>query len=227
MSRQLTLSLQPSPRCTFSSFVPGRNEELVERCRGLPEGFSITCIHGEPGSGRSHLLQATCHHHAGLDRRVAYLPLAVAPADAEMLSGLERYGVVALDDLESWLGFVPLERGLIGLYQALQQRNAALLFTSDRSPSELECAFDDLSSRLRGGQAFALEELEDHDKARVLRQRAAERGMLIDAAVMSYWMRRARRGFTGLLADLDRLDEASLSEQRRVTVPLVKQVLGL
>lgn len=226
-ARQLTLPFGPGQHASLANFVPGANAELVERCREPPRGFSAVAIHGAAGSGRSHLLQAVCRHHAGCGVRAAYLPLAGAPRAPGMVDGLERYELVAIDDLDRWLGAEDLERALIALYQALVAAGAALIFTSGTPPADLHCRFDDLASRLRAAQVFGLRELSDGDRARVLQERARARGFDVPRTVLRYWMTHGRRGLAGLLEDLDRLDEASLREHRRLTVPLVKRVLGL
>jgi DnaA family protein len=80
---------------------------------------------------------------------------------------------------------------------------------------------------LRAAETHRLRELDDRGKARVLAERARTRGIEVPRTVLDYWMSHSRRGLGELLADLEVLDTASLAEHRRVTVPLVKRVLGL
>ena len=59
--RQLALAISPPPAPTLDNFVPGENAELHARLRELAAGSlaeSIVYLWGEPGSGRSHLLNA-------------------------------------------------------------------------------------------------------------------------------------------------------------------------
>jgi len=67
--------------------------------------------------------------------------------------------------------------------------------------------------------------LDDQGRRDWLRQAAAARGMSIDDAVLDYLFRHYPRDLDGLLQVLDRLDRASLAEQRRITVPFVRSVL--
>jgi chromosomal replication initiation ATPase DnaA len=58
--RQLALGISPPPEPSLDNFVPGQNAELLARLRELKAGGlaeSIVYLWGEPGSGRSHLLQ--------------------------------------------------------------------------------------------------------------------------------------------------------------------------
>ena len=57
------------------------------------------------------------------------------------------------------------------------------------------------------------------------RVRAQERGFELPDETGRYLMSRYPRDLSSLFAVLDRLDQASLQAQRRLTVPFVKQVL--
>ena len=61
----------------------------------------------------------------------------------------------------------------------------------------------------------------------ILRQRAQTRGLELDDAVLDWLFRRVDRDLGTLTALLDRLDRASLAAQRRITVPFLRQTLGV
>ena len=59
--KQLALGISPPPQPTLDNFVPGANAELLARLRELQAGTyseSVLYLWGEPGSGKSHLLQS-------------------------------------------------------------------------------------------------------------------------------------------------------------------------
>jgi len=59
--KQLALGISPPPQPTLDNFVPGANAELLARLRELRAGRyreSVLYLWGEPGSGKSHLLDA-------------------------------------------------------------------------------------------------------------------------------------------------------------------------
>ena len=60
----------------------------------------------------------------------------------------------------------------------------------------------------------------------VLEERARRRGLALEPAALDWLLRRAGRDLAGLTALLDRLDQASLAAQRRLTVPFLREVLG-
>jgi DnaA family protein len=59
--RQLALGISPPPQPTLENFVPGPNAELLARLRDFRDGSCpeiVLYLWGEPGSGKTHLMQA-------------------------------------------------------------------------------------------------------------------------------------------------------------------------
>ncbi len=229
-SGQLGLSFPLSSRARFDSYVAGPNVEALRRVEGLSEGdgFAGCVIYGSAGSGRTHLLQAACHRRGGRGGRAAiYVPLADPAVDPASLEGLDALALVALDDVDAWLGGAEAELALLALYQGLQTAGGRLLVSAGAAPARLTFRYQDLGSRLRALPGYEIRSLGDADKARVLRRMATERGLDLTPAVLDFWLARSARNLPSLLAELDRLDQAAMAGQRRLTVPLVKEVLGL
>jgi DnaA family protein len=84
----------------------------------------------------------------------------------------------------------------------------------------------DLGSRLNGGLVLTLQPLAEPERIAALRLRAEQRGVELPEEVAMFLSRRLPRDMASLCAFLDELDEASLSAQRRLTIPFVRAVLG-
>jgi DnaA family protein len=230
-SGQLALRFPLVARSRFEDFLAGANGEAVATLRALAHStvsgrFRGILLAGASGTGKTHLLQAACRSLAGDPRGAIYLPLADPLLDAEALDGLERCALVALDDVEAWLGDPVRERVLLGLYQGMAAGDGALLVASQRGAAALATHYSDLLSRLRALQAYALAPLDDAGKASVLRRLAGERGLDLPQPVLDFWLARGERDLARLIEQFERLDAAALVEQRRVTIPLLKAVLG-
>ena len=94
-------------------------------------------------------------------------------------------------------------------------------------PGHLPLELPDLASRLASCTRFALKPLGDAERRDVLKARAAQRGFELDDAVLEFLFRRYPRDLGALLELLERLDHESLAQQRRVTVPFLRRIMGL
>lgn len=224
---QLALHFPPREQFKLDAFVAGGNAELVEQLGSLARGtgFRAVWLSGDSCTGKTHLLQGTCHAAAESGCTVAYVP--GRDASDESLRGLEGYDVVALDDLERVVGRRPGEEALLALYNGLLQRGASLILASTTPAAELALVLPDLASRLRAAQCFRLRVPDDGTVHEILRRIGARRGLELPDEVLRFLLLRSRRDLGALLQTLAALDDAAMAEQRRVTVPFVKSVLGL
>jgi DnaA family protein len=189
--------------------------------------FAGLWLWGATGSGVSHLLQASCQDHAERSRQVAYLPLARLPREPEILDGMDGYDLVAVDDVQSWATDPALEAALVGLYQGLFARQRRLLVGAQAPVADSTFGLADLTSRLAGLAGYHVQPLDDDGKAQLLRRLAAARGLELTDRVLRFWLARSNRAVDRLLDQFERVDRAAMSAQRTVTIPLLKDVLGL
>jgi DnaA family protein len=192
------------------------------RAQAAGSGEAVIYLHGARGSGKSHLLQASCHL-AGRDAQ--YLPLAELGGYAaqDVLQGMEALRLVCLDDLHAVLGREDWELALFNLYNLARERGCRLLLAADAAPRALALG---LRSRLAWAGVFQLNPASDEQKAAILVFRAAQRGLALGPEVANYIVSRAPRDMEALLALLDDLDHASLVEKRPLSIPFTKRVLG-
>ena len=217
--KQIPLGLTPDPAQRFDSFVAGANAAVLEHLRALTLPAAPVYLWGPPGSGKTHLLRAMVgerEHHG--ERAAWFTATDATPWDLD-----EAWSLIVFDDCER--------------YDALQQQAAFSLFVqasvlglkiaaAGRVPPVDLPVREDLRTRLGWGHVFALQPLaEDHVRA-VLRREADRRGVFLSDEVMGYLLTRFARDLKHLMALLDRLDGFALSQQRAVTVPLLKRMLS-
>jgi ATPase involved in DNA replication initiation len=213
MNQQLPLGVHLPQPARFEDFVTGSaGEEALAAVRRLAAGASgRLLLVGAPGSGKSHLLQATTRAAAG----ALYLPLADLRADD--LACLPDDTLLCLDDVES---VFPREASAQALMRLLDRPAAGrLLLASRAAPSHAPA---DLATRLGACLRYALPPLDEDGQCEALRRRAAGRGIELPREVGLYLIRRLPRSLPRLLEALDALDRASLSAQRRLTIPFVQ-----
>ncbi len=213
----------------FANYCPGDNRPAVAALRAAAEGAGerFVTLWGGAGLGKSHLLQAACEAAARQGRRGAYLPLAeLAALSPAVLEGLEGLDLVCVDDLQAVAGEAAWEEALFHLYNRLREADGSLIAAADASPAGLPLRLPDLTSRLAWGPVYRLQPLGDADRAAALQARAAGRGLQLPDEVAAYLLRHCARDLPSLYALLDRLDQASLAEQRRLTIPFVRGLIG-
>jgi DnaA family protein len=227
-AHQLTIPLVQRVLHRFENFHTGTNAELISRLRDLAEtGDSLGIwITGEAGAGKTHLLEASCQAAEQIGRRAIYAPLGELPADNRVLESLEA-DLIALDDVDAWLGDEALETALMALYQDQLQSGGQLLVASPRGARQLAFALPDLASRFRALPGYRLLPPDDQGLREILTAAAHRQGLTLTEPVLDYWLHRAVRSLPVLLGQLKLLDEQALAEQRAVTIPLIKETLSL
>lgn len=226
---QLPLGLALRDSARFDGFFPGPNREAVDSLQlaAAGQGESLVFIAGPAGTGKTHLLQAACHYAAGFGRAVTYLPMQeLSGMLPDALEGMERMDLVCLDDVQLLAGQASREHALFDLFNRLREAGGTLLVAGERRPDLTGFGLPDLASRLGWGVTYVLRPLSDTDMLAALSQRAAGRGLELPEETASFLLKRIPRDPASVFDLLERLDTASMIEQRRLTVPFVKTVLA-
>ncbi|HJW45476.1 MAG TPA: DnaA regulatory inactivator Hda [Lysobacter sp.] len=233
---QLPLALRYPPDQRLDAFVRapvGALEQLRALAEETPTGSPVSApdalyVAGPAGVGKTHLLLATCAAADAAGRRAAYLPLVAAAGRLrDALQALEGNDLIALDGLDVIAGNREDEVALFDAHNRARAAGVALVYAAREIPDALGLALPDLRSRLGQCTRITLAPLDDDGRREVLQQRAQRRGLVLEDAALDWLLRRVGRDLTGMTALLDKLDRASLAAQRRVTVPFLKQTLGL
>jgi DnaA-homolog protein len=217
--KQLILDIQHAPAPSLANFVVGRNQELVDALRLLPDnqqGKRSLYIWGEPGSGKTHLLMAAAQHYTTGGKVAQY---ARGDLDWEALSYCDA---VMIDDVH--MLHADAQVALFNLFNQFRDAGKPLLVSGPCAAMELRIR-DDLRTRLGWGLVYQAQALTDEEKSEALRRHAAERGFRLPDEVTDYLLRHMRRDLPTLMAMLDALDEWSLMAKKPVTVALLRQLL--
>jgi DnaA-homolog protein len=184
-------------------------------------GTAPRWLWGSHGSGRTHLLQAACAA-AGA---AAYFPLGSGALPPEALTGFERNRLLCVDDLDKIAGDSAWERALFRLFNEAAELRTRLIFAAAVAPRQLPWVLEDWRSRAAACVVYQLHELDDDGRIEALRLRAAQRGLQLPHETSEYLLKRMPRDLPSLFEVLDALDEASLIEQRRLTIPFIRDEL--
>jgi DnaA family protein len=230
MTRQLPLALTIQHAPGLDDFVVGRNPHVIDalRCARSGDGESLLYLFGPQGCGRSHLLLGQCAEAGRQGQQCAYIGLSdrttLAP---EMLEGLETLDQIAVDDIQLIAGDGRWEEAMFALFNRCRDHGTGLIFSADRGPAALPILLPDLRNRLAWGLTLPLQPLDDQGRLELLQSLAARSALKLPQDVARYLLDRTPRHPGDLVATVQRLDQASLAEGRRLTIPFVREILQL
>ncbi len=225
---QIPLQFHQYEALTFDQFITGKNGEALNIIKSLALGEEQKPLYlwGASNTGKSHLLQAACKLASDSGRTVAYVPAQLMAENSPgLLEGLENLDLICIDDVHlaeinhSW------QEALLHLYNRIQEHAHQLLLSSTDNPMTSNIELADLKSRLSWGLIYRLEALDDENKIQLLKQRASHRGFKLPAEVADFLVKRVDRNLNNLLALLEKMDQHSLSQQRKITIPFVKTLI--
>ncbi len=246
--KQLPLAISPPLQPTLDNFVRGGNAAALEHLRNMPlvaalhaAGLAgLTAPAGEPGRsapagaptvpvppvylwgpegcGKSHLMR-------GLAARVADNGLPVGwfkARDAVPWVLQPEWALVVIDDCESM--DAAAQHAAFVLFTEAVTHGVPLAAAGRLPPADLRLR-DDLRTRLAWGHVFALQPLSEADTCEAMATEARRRGFDLPPEVSSYLLSRFPRDLGTLMKLLAALDHHSLATSRRLTVPLVRDLI--
>jgi DnaA family protein len=218
---QIPLQIKLNDAATFDNYLITGNEQLVAL---LNSEEPFVYYWSKEATGKTHLAQAMCHQQ----QNSIYLPLGETHQwQPEIFEGLESFGLICLDDVEYLAGKSDWEEALFNLFNRVRDAGKKLRVSAQASPKSVGIELNDLLSRLTWGVTIQVEPLTDKDKVAALSLRAKQRGFDLPDEVASYLVNHCPRDMKNLFAILDRLDDASLQAQRKLTIPFIKHCLDL
>lgn len=233
---QLTLSVQLPDDETFNSYLSESNSLVVSQLKLFIEQ-NQTSKSNKPNSfylfgltnvGKSHLLHACSTYAAQLNKTSVCLSCAeLLLLSVEVLDGLEQINVICLDDIQLIAGNQMWQQAIFDLYNRVLEQNNCLLISGDQSATQLGLSLPDLVSRLSWGLTEQVKPLDDDEKVTALQYRASKRGLMLSSEAANFLLNRLSREMGNLITSLDILDNASIREQRKITIPFIKDVLNL
>ncbi|HEX9446446.1 MAG TPA: DnaA/Hda family protein, partial [Dongiaceae bacterium] len=108
----------------------------------------------------------------------------------------------------------------------LREMNGALLLLSQEAPARWQVTLPDLASRLAAVPAIAVAPPDDILLAAVLDKHFADRQLAVGDEVIDFLVRHIERSFAVAAETVAVIDQAALSSRRRITLPLVRDVIA-
>ena len=201
----------------FDKFLGTENAELVYVLQHKHDPFIY--VWGEEGAGKSHLLRAWVAQALDAGKKAVYIdaaatPLTEAAFEAEYL---------AIDQIEK-LGNEE-QALLFAVFNRFRNSGKGfLLLSSEHTPQQLVIR-EDLRTRMAYCLVYEVKPLTDQEKIDVLVSMAAARQVTIDPEIFEYLLNHWQRDMDSLMQMLDTLDNYAVTMGKRITLPLLRQLL--
>ncbi|MDC0529277.1 DnaA regulatory inactivator Hda [Gammaproteobacteria bacterium] len=224
--KQLTFPWNKDNKSSFDSFYASKlNKHLLSLLQNNTFKDDLL-IFGTKDSGKTYLLQALCNHFSNQGKSSFYLPMKQAKElSVDILESLESMELVCIDGIESIVGNKVWEIGLFNLINRSLNSKNRLIFTSSKNIDVMNFELTDLDSRLRKIQSHELYALADDEILSALKHIANLRSIELGSKEAQYLLTYANRNISDLVQILESLDQLSMEMKRKITIPLIKEVI--
>ncbi|WP_321323957.1 DnaA regulatory inactivator Hda [Thiomicrorhabdus sp.] len=185
-------------------------------------------LYGKGGVGKTHLLQAACRFVTEKEKASVYLPMSDVglPLIPDVLHGLEQTPLVCLDDMNHLIGDAKWEIALANLITKSSVQGHTIVLSGEKAINDWDIRTQELAKALMNVLPIHMQGLEE--KAEVieaLKRHSTKMGFDLPSEVGNFLVKQFSTDLQELLAVLKLLEQATLVEKRRLTLPFVKQVL--
>lgn len=229
MAEQIPVQFDIQAEQSFASFYTASHQQVIQYLTDTAsgEGEQQLYLWGKQGSGKSHLLQACCLRARQRRRTAFYLSLDEHQLPSpELLTGLETFDLVCIDNIDNCAGKSNWELGLFNFYNLLRENNNQLVVAAHCPANYLAIELADLKTRMNWGLTLKLHELSDTEQIAALTFKAKNLGFEISPQVGDFLRKHYARDLLELWHLLPKLEQATLVAKRKLTVPFLKQILA-
>jgi DnaA family protein len=229
---QLSLAVNLPDDETFTSFIAKENEFIITALTAYLSGKQTSTggfyLFGSSGVGKSHLLHACCNFMEKQGKSSLCLSLSeLHELTVNILDGLESVDLVCLDDLQLIAGNFQWQQAVFDLFNRIHEAGKKIIVSGNDTVASLGITLPDLVSRMQWGLTEQIKSLSDDNRVLVMRERAKIRGIDLPEDVAKFLITRSNRDMKNLIKILDVLDKESIREQRKITIPFIKEILSI
>ncbi|MCE2517740.1 MAG: hypothetical protein J4F41_07905 [Alphaproteobacteria bacterium] len=218
-STQFTMDLVAPASTARTDFILGSCNALaadwIDRWPDWPGRIKGLVLHGPDDCGKSHLAAIWAQH-----------------SGAKLLTSLDDGAIHQLDDHPHVIWDKPQPSAdwpddlVFHFLNRLTELEGSVLILSRAPMSTLNWALADVASRLNGLSAAEIAPPDDEVLIAVLHKLADDCGLALDPDVSRYIVNRIDRSFAVATRLIKELNRVTLAEHRKLTTPLVRDVLA-
>jgi chromosomal replication initiator protein len=234
-----------SPDYVFENFVVGPTNQLAHAtCRAVIESpgrnYNPLFIHGSPGLGKTHLLQATCQEM--LNRRSEtrivyvscdnfinhYMTCVQSGGSLDQFRNIYRNNVdvLIIDDIHFLAGRNRTQDEFFHTFNALFQQGRQIILSSDSSPNEIPQIEERLVSRFGNGMVASIGKPCFETRFAIIQKKAKLRGINLPDDVNSLIARRFENNIRELEGAITKIQAYAMLNGGKYDLETAKLALG-
>jgi chromosomal replication initiator protein len=236
-------SLNLNSRYTFENFVIGpanrhAHAYSLSVANSPAKTYNPLFIYGGVGLGKTHLIQAICHHiknNNPAGTKICYVSsekftneLIDAILHRTTSSFRHKYrnlDVLVIDDIHFIAGKESTQEEFFHTFNALYDAHKQIVFSSDRPPKEITNLQDRLVSRFGWGLATDIQPPDLETRVAILKKKIEREPVSVPDDVIFFIAQLIKTNIRELEGALIRTIAYSLLEEEPVTLGLTKEVL--
>ena len=226
---QIALPLAFDRQYSFDNFYSEQGDFVTQSLCSLiaGDGESMIGLWGGVDSGKTHLVNAGAHF--ARQRAISfqlYDGAELVQDDPVIFEDLASCHLLAVDNLDALCGHRGWEQRFYQIINLCNRGELKLIFTTSDNPLQLHCELADFKSRLAWALLLQLPTTDETGLGDIIRFRAGLLGIDLSKEVIAYLLTHYSRRLSEQIRILRILDAASLSAQKKISVPMIKQTLA-
>lgn len=211
-----------TPIFSFDGFVSCEGNDaalrFAMRVADPDDPEKLLYLHGTSGSGKTHLLKSIATDN------IPYLSFRELPGPDDLVSAFKGAAGLVVDDLHEIPDDKALKGALWQLFNEFHTSGRIIAMAGLYPPRELITLDEHLISRLLWGLVARLDTSDDNSRRMIIKKVADDRQIRITDEVLDYILATTSREVGDLIGFFNQLYRLSMTEKRRITLPLAREV---
>lgn len=230
---QLFFDFPVTPDYSFTSFVVCRGNQaafqFVQRFMAADSGENLLYLHGEAGSGKTHLLSAVSKSFAenADDSQPPVIPAGLINAVncAEIVRAASLQQILILDNLNLLPASSAIRTAIWQLFNDFYESGRKIIAAATLPPKELDSLDEHLKSRFMWGLVARLDISDDDSRRMIMKKLADDRQLLLPDDVIDYLLLRLPRDIPSLAKAVELLKQHSFATQKKISLRMARGAL--
>jgi DnaA family protein len=224
--KQLTFPWNNLNKSSLEGFFTSRENSHLLSLLKDSDFLDDLFIYGTKESGKTFLLQAMCNSYSSVSKLSLYIPLKkVMNYGVDIFESLENIDLICIDGIEEVISKIEWEKAIFNLINKALISETRLILTSSKDLKSLNFSLPDLESRIRKIQSYELYPINDKDILDALKYISKLTSINLGDKEARYLVTYSQRNISNLVHILESLDQLSMEMKRKITIPLIKEVI--